>query len=63
MAGFKGLPGRPWGWWAFEAPAWKHLEPSQPPARLKLMPADPNRVTPRDEVAILKALGLPERTP
>ncbi len=54
-------PGRPWAWWAFEAPPWKHLE--HPPADLppKILWADPNRIVPNNPLAVLKALGLPEQ--
>jgi hypothetical protein len=60
LLALRGRPGRPWAWWAFDAPPWKHLEPHDPSTPPKVMPPDPDRIMPRDQRAVLKILGLPE---
>jgi hypothetical protein len=55
---------RLWGWWAFEAPPWKHLGPDQVwPSVRDRQNRDPNAFdfldyVPRDEGFVLERLGL-----
>lgn len=56
-------PGRPWGWWAFEAPPWGHLltkQPEKPAKGLKIL-EHPDPIMPGDQLAVLRGLGLLDR--